>query len=152
VAQRHWLMKSEPDVFGIDHLRKKKRAHWDGVRNFQARNNMREMRLGDLVLFHHSSVVPPGVAGIAHVCRESYPDFTQWDTKSAYYDPRGTKEKPYWYMVDVEFVEKFPHLVTLDEMRANPALEGLIVLKVGRLSVQPVSPEHFKIICEMGRG
>jgi len=110
-------MKSEPEAFSIDDLARKKRGHWDGVRNYQARNNMKAMAVGDLVLFHHSSVEPPGVAGVARVCRTAYPDFTAWDKKSAYYDPRSTAAKPVWEMVDVEFIEKFPHFVSLEEMR-----------------------------------
>ena len=148
----HWLMKSEPDAFSIDDLAKKKRAPWDGVRNFQARNNMRAMAVGDLVLFYHSSVVPPGAAGIARVCRAAYPDPTSWDRKSDYYDPRSTPEKPLWMMVDVEFVEKFPRLVTLDEMKADPRLAGMLVTRRGsRLSVQPVSAVHFARVAERAR-
>jgi predicted RNA-binding protein with PUA-like domain len=143
-------MKTEPDAFSIDDLARDKKGHWDGVRNFQARNFMKEMHEGDLVLFYHSSVVPPGVAGLARVCREAYPDFTQWDKKSDYHDPRATKEKPFWFMVDVEFVEKFKRVVTLEELRGNPRLEGMVVLKKGRLSVQPVSAEHFQIVKKMG--
>src|SRR5690348_14287413 len=114
MSDRYWLMKTEPDVFSIDDLEKKKRAHWDGVRNFQARNFMRDqMKAGDLNLFYHSSTIPPGVAGLARVCREAYPDFTAWDKKSDFFDPRSTPEKPLWMMVDVEFVKKFPRLISL---------------------------------------
>lgn len=148
-----WLMKTEPDVFGIDVLQRKQTEHWDGVRNFQARNHMRAMKLGDRVLFYHSSCDPPGVAGLARVCREAYPDFTSWDPKSKYYDPRSTAETPRWSMVDVEFVEKFPRLVPLDEMRRTPGLDDMLLLRRGmRLSVQPVTPGHFDLICRLARG
>lgn len=145
-------MKSEPDVFSIDHLKKKGRAPWDGVRNFQARNYMREMKKGDLILFYHSSTEPPGVAGIARVAKEAYPDFTSWDKKSDYYDPRSTPEKPLWMMVDVEFVEKFPRLIPLDTLHSTPALQDMLVLRKGsRLSVQPVNEKHFQLVQRMGK-
>ncbi len=144
-------MKSEPDVFSIDHLKKMGKAPWDGVRNFQARNHMREMQRGDIVLFYHSSCAPPGVVGLARVVKEAYPDATSWDKKSEYYDPRSTREKPLWSMVDVEFVEKFPRLVSLDEIRANPALQNMVVLKRGRLSVQPVDETDFKTVEKIAR-
>jgi predicted RNA-binding protein with PUA-like domain len=140
----HWLMKTEPEAFSIDDLAKKKRAPWDGVRNFQARNNMKAMAVGDLVLFYHSSVIPPGAVGVARVSRTAFPDHTAWDKKSDYYDPRSTPEKPLWMMVEVEFVEKFPRMVTLDEMKGDPKLDGMLVTRRGsRLSVQPVSAAHF---------
>lgn len=143
----YWLMKSEPSTFSIDDLKTKRRAAWDGVRNYQARNFMRDMKMGDLVLFYHSSVVPPGVAGIARVCKQAYPDFTAWDKKNAFYDPRSTPTKPVWFMVDVEFVTKFNRIITLEEIRNNTRLEGMLVLKKGtRLSVQPVKKDHFLII------
>ena len=148
-----WLMKTEPDVFSIDILQRKGVEHWDGVRNFQARNHMRAMKLGDRVLFYHSSCDPPGVAGLARVCREAYPDFTSWDPSSKYYDPRSTAENDRWSMVDVEFVEKFGRLVPLDEMRRTKGLEDMLLLRRGmRLSVQPVTAAHFQRICKLGRG
>lgn len=150
MAEKYWLMKSEPEVYGIDHLARDKKGHWDGVRNFTARNNMKQMKIGDRVLFYHSSTDPIGVAGVARVCREAYPDFTQWDKKSDYYEPKATKEKPYWYMVDVEFVEKFPHFVSMDEIKGQPELEDMVLLKRGRLSVQPVAKKQFEIICRLG--
>lgn len=147
-----WLMKTEPEVYSIDRLKKEGKGHWDGVRNYQARNNMKSMKLGDLVLFYHSSTDTPGVAGIARVCRTAYPDFTQFDSKSDYYDPKATPENPRWFMVDLEFVEKFPHFVSLDEMKQIPELEGLMVIRRGmRLSIQPVSPHHFETICRRGQ-
>lgn len=148
----YWLMKSEPDVFSIQHLAQKKRAPWDGVRNFQARNFMRDkMTVGDKILFYHSSANPPGVAGLARVASAPYPDATQWNKASEYFDPRASQEKPVWFLVDVEFEEIFPHFVSLDELRSTPALEGLMVIRRGmRLSIQPVSPEHFIVIQKLG--
>ena len=117
---RYWLMKSEPDVFGIEHLRAKGVEHWDGVRNYQARNFMRdEMKVGDLILFHHSNAKPPGVAGVARVVREAYPDHTSWDPESYYFDPKSTPEQPRWFMVDVGYVETFPTFLPLDELRTH---------------------------------
>ncbi|HKU43862.1 MAG TPA: EVE domain-containing protein [Polyangiales bacterium] len=142
---RYWLMKSEPDAFSIADLRKKKRSHWDGVRSFMARNQMQAMRVGDLALFYHSSTEPPGVVGLSRVVREAYPDHTQFDRKSKYYDARATKDKPRWFMVDVEFVERFPNMVTLADLKADPALNDMLVVRRGmRLSVQPVEPEHMQ--------
>ncbi len=151
--RRCWLMKSEPDVYSIDDLARDGTTPWTGVRNYQARNFMRDaMRVGDEVLFYHSNAVPPGVAGIARVCREAYPDPTARDPASEYYDPRASAEKPVWMMVDVAFVEKFPALVSLEALRAEPALSGLLVIKKGmRLSVQPVEPGEFNRIVAMGR-
>ena len=147
-----WLMKSEPDVFGIDDLARKGVEHWDGVRNYQARNHMRSMKVGDRVLFYHSSADPPGVAGLARVCKEAYPDFTAWDPRSKYHDPKSTPEDPRWFMVDVEFVEKFPRLVPLDELRETPGLEDMLVIRRGmRLSVQPVTARQLQIISKLGR-
>lgn len=149
---KFWLMKTEPDVFSIDELSRRGKAPWDGVRNFQARNHMRDMSVGDLVIFYHSSVAPPGAAGVARVCREAYPDHTAWDRKSEYHDPRSTPEKPLWMMVDVEFVEKFPRFVSLDEMKADPKLSGMLVVRRGmRLSVQPVDAAHFSRVLALGK-
>ena len=149
----YWLMKSEPDVFSIRDLEKKKTSSWDGVRNYQARNLMRdEMKVGDVVLFYHSSVSPPGVAGIARVCRQAHPDPTAWDPKSPYHDPKSTRQAPRWFMVDVEFVEKFPQLVPLPLLRETKGLENMVLLNRSRLSVQPVTRREFDIIVRMGRG
>lgn len=149
---QYWLMKSEPDVFSLEHLRKLKRAPWDGVRNFQARNYMKEMSVGDIVLFYHSSTEPPGVAGLAKVTKKAFPDHTSWDPKSDYYDPRSSKEKPLWFMVEVEYAETFKNFVTLDQMRSQPQLEGMKVLQKGtRLSVTPVSKEHFELVKKLGQ-
>jgi predicted RNA-binding protein with PUA-like domain len=142
-SPRWWLMKTEPDVFSIDDLAKKKRAPWDGVRNFQARNHMAAMKAGDMVLFYHSSTEPKGVVGVARVVREAYPDHTQFDPKSDHYDPKSKPDAPRWSMVDVEFVEKLGTTVTLDAMKADPKLAGMLVTRRGmRLSVQPVETAH----------
>ena len=148
---RYWLIKSEPDVFSIDHLKKAGREPWSGVRNYQARNSMRDdMKPGDLALFYHSSTNPPGVAGIARVVGESYPDPTQFDPKSEYYDPKSTKDNPRWMLVDFEFVAKFAEEIPLQKLKEEPALEGMVVLQKGtRLSITPVDPKHFKQVCKM---
>ena len=145
---RYWLMKSEPDVFGIGDLRKKKRSGWDGVRNYQARNFMRdEMRKGDLILFYHSNAEPSGIAGIARVSRESHPDPTQFDRKSEYFDPKATPEKPIWMMVEVEFVEEFSRLLPLEQLRKEKALSKMPLVQKGtRLSVMPVTESEWSCI------
>lgn len=143
-------MKSEPESYGIDHLKKDKRTSWNGVRNFQARNYMREMKKGDLVLFYHSSCKIPGVYGIAKVAKETYPDPTQFDPKSDYYDKRATEAKPIWDLVDIAFVQKLDVPVTLSDIRANPALGKMMILQPGsRLSVTPVSSEHFNKLANL---
>lgn len=150
---QYWLMKSEPQVYSIDELEQDGRAEWEGVRNFQARNMMRDlMKKGDRVLFYHSNAKPPGVAGLAKVCRRAYPDPTQFDRKSRYHDAKATPDEPRWLMVDVEFVEKFPELVGLQSLREAPGLEDMLVIRRGqRLSIQPVTPEEYKIVVKMGR-
>jgi predicted RNA-binding protein with PUA-like domain len=147
----HWLMKSEPTVYSIDDLARDGSTCWEGVRNYSARNNMQRMKRGDLVLFYHSNAAPPGVAGIARVRKEAYPDHFQWDRNSKYFDSKATKEKPRWFMADVEFVEKFAGLVSLDRLRATPGLGNMVVIKRGRLSVQPVAREEFEIVKRLGR-
>lgn len=146
-------MKTEPDVFSIDDLARKKTSLWDGVRNFQARNFMREqMEVGDRVLFYHSSCEPPGVAGLAKVLGKAEPDPTQFDKSSKYFDPRASKEKPWWYCVRVGFEEKFPRLVTLAEIRATKALKEMPLLRRGqRLSIQPVTEKEFECIVKMAK-
>ena len=148
----YWLMKTEPEVYSIDTLAGTGKGSWDGVRNFQARNHMRAMRNGDLVLFYHSSTEPPGVAGIARVCREAYPDHTQFDPKHDHYDAKSKRDAPRWDMVDLEFVEKLPELVSLAQLKADPKLETMLVVKRGmRLSVQPVERAHFAHVLKLGR-
>jgi len=147
----YWLMKSEPHVYSWAQLVKDGSTHWDGVRNYQARNIMRdEMALGDKVLFYHSNCKPPHVAGIARVCREAYPDFTAQDIYSKYFDPRASPDNPRWMMVDIEPVSEL-ETIRLPDLRANGALDGMPLLRKGqRLSVQSVSEEHFQIVCAMG--
>jgi predicted RNA-binding protein with PUA-like domain len=147
-----WLMKTEPEVFGIDDLAKRGHEPWNGVRNYQARNHMQAMAVGDRVLFYHSSCDPPGVAGLARVSRTAYPDPTQFDQTSEYHDPKSTPDAPRWFMVEVEFVEKFPTFVPLPELRETPGLEDMLLLRRGmRLSVQPVTRKQFDRICKLGR-
>jgi predicted RNA-binding protein with PUA-like domain len=149
MATQYWLMKSEPDEFSIDDLAKspRKTGPWTGVRNYQARNFMRDrMQVGDGVLFYHSSCPEPGIAGLAEVARAAYPDATQFDPKSKYYDAKSTRENPRWMHVDVKFVKKTP-LLSLDEMRAMPALRDMVTLRRGnRLSITPVTPAEWKAI------
>ena len=148
----YWLMKSEPSVFSIDALARDGKTHWDGVRNFQARNFMQSMKLGDKILFYHSNADEIGVAGIAEVCKEAYPDFSAWDPKDKHFDPKTKKDAPTWMMVDIAFVEKFPRVVTLQEIKESPELDGMTVAQKGsRLSVQSVSEGHFKTICKMAK-
>ena len=152
MTKRYWLMKSEPSVYSIDDLARDGRTHWDGVRNYQARNFMRDqMKLGDEVLFYHSNAEPPGVVGIARVVREGYPDHTARDPNCKYYDPKASEEDPRWFMVDVEFVEKFDEIVSLDTLKSTPGLENMLVTKKSRLSVQPVTEREFEIVRRLGR-
>lgn len=147
----YWLIKSEPDVFSIDDLQKVGSEPWDGIRNYQARNFMRDsMEIGDLAIFYHSNAKPPGAVGIARVASEPYPDRLQFDKKSKYHDPKSDPDDPRWLLRDFEFVEKFPEMVTLEAMKADAALEGMLVAKRGqRLSIQPVEAKHFKRVCKM---
>ena len=146
-------MKTEPSAYSFEQLRKDGTTPWTGVRSFQARNNMMEMRLGDLGLFYHSSIAEPAAVGTCKVVREAYPDFTQFDRASEYFDGRAKPDKPIWFMVDVKYVEAFPHPVTLAQMRAEPRLVGMALLRRGqRLSVQPVMPHEWKIVLELSRG
>ena len=142
-------MKSEPDAYSIDDLERDGSEPWDGIRNYQARNNMRAMNVGDLVLFYHSNAKPPGVVGVAKVCKTAYPDHTAWDPKSKYFDAKSPQDNPRWDMVDVAFVEKTPRLVSLDDLKAAVELEGMVVTQRSRLSVQPVGKEHFKHVLRM---
>ncbi len=149
---KHWLMKSEPDVYSIDDLRRDGVEPWEGVRNYQARNYMREMAQGDLALFYHSNAKPPGVAGICRIVREAYPDPTQFDPKSDYYDSKSKKDDPRWSRVDVEFVEKFDEEIPLPALKEDPALRGMRVTQKGsRLSVQPVEKKHFEHVLKRAK-
>ena len=146
---QYWLIKSEPAVFSIHDLAKakKKTTHWEGVRNYQARNVLRAMKKGDLALFYHSNAEPSAVAGIAEVVREAYPDASAWDPRSAYHDPKASPENPVWSMVDVKLIEIFSREVPLDELRGVKSLAGMELLRRGsRLSVHPVTPAEFRTI------
>ncbi len=147
---QYWLMKSEPSTYSIDDLKKDKVTQWEGVRNYQARNFMRDqMKIGDKVLFYHSNATPPGIAGLAEVCRESYPDYFALDASSKYFDPKSTEEKPIWMMVDVKFIKKFDKLVSLEEIKARPELANMLVIKKGmRLSIQPVTENDYNILAQ----
>ena len=147
---QYWLMKSEPDVYGIDDLAAQpdQTDHWDGVRNYQARNMMRDqMKKGDKVFFYHSNCKEPAIVGIAEIAREGYPDFTAWDPESKYYDPKSTPDNPRWYMVDLRFRRKLRRPVTLQELKQHPALANMPLLRKGnRLSVMPVTKEQWDYI------
>ncbi len=149
----HWLIKSEPDVFSIDDLKRAGSTGWDCVRNYLARNYMRDqMRDGDLALFYHSNAEPSGVAGLARVTGPAVDDPTQFDPKSPYFDATSTRAKPRWQMVHVAFVERFARTVPLAELKAQRALKGMALLQKGqRLSVMPVAPKHFHAVCALGR-
>lgn len=149
----YWLFKSEPDAFSIDDLaaRPRKTEHWDGIRNYQARNLMRdEIRKGDLGFFYHSSCAVPGIVGTFQVVREAYPDHTALDPASKYFDPKATPEEPRWVMVDIKLKSKFKSIITLQTLKDEPALEGMGLLRRGnRLSIQPVSEQEWQIIMAM---
>jgi predicted RNA-binding protein with PUA-like domain len=155
MARRYWLMKSEPEVFSIQDLARAKdqTTFWDGVRNYQARNLLRdEVKRGDGVLYYHSNADPPAVAGTATVVREGYPDPTQFDPKSDYHDPGARPDEPRWYAVDVKLDEIFARPVGLDELRTIPSLRGMVLLQKGsRLSVQPVTADEWKVVTKLGR-
>jgi predicted RNA-binding protein with PUA-like domain len=146
-----WLMKSEPDVYSIDDLARDGSTTWEGVRNYQARNYLRDdARIGDLVLFYHSNADPSGVAGLARVCREAYPDPTQFQPRSPYYDEGSRPDDPRWSMVDVEFVERFAEVLPLERLKAEASLAKMLVVQKGqRLSVQPVEKADFARVLQM---
>jgi len=149
--KRYWLMKSEPETYSFDDLKREKVAGWDGVRNYQARNFMRdEMKTGDGVLFYHSSCAEPAIMGIAEVLKEGYPDKTAWDKKSEYFDAKSSKENPRWYQVDIKYKKEFDKPVTLSALKSNPKLKDMKVVQKGqRLSVQPVTKEEFAEVLKM---
>jgi predicted RNA-binding protein with PUA-like domain len=151
---KYWLMKSEANCYPIEYLEKAKNqtTYWDGVRNYQARNFIRdEMRIGDKVIFYHSNGEPPCAAGICEVVKEAYPDFTAFDPENPHYDPKSKKENPAWMMVDVKLVKKFKNFVSIDSMRQNKKLQKMMLLQRGsRLSVMPVTKDEFDEIVKMG--
>ena len=150
---KYWLFKSEPEEFSIDDLKKKhsKTEHWDGVRNYQARNFMRDdMKIGDLGFFYHSNCDVPGIVGIVEVAREGYVDHTAFDPDDKHYDPKSDPDKPRWFMVDVKFVERFPDTISLQELKTNPKLADMrLVQKGNRLSVMPVEKIEWNAILKM---
>ena len=152
--RRYWLLKSEPQDFSFDDLlaRPGRRIGWDGVRNHQARNYMRDaMAVGDGVLFYHSSAQPPGVAGVARIARAAYPDPTQFERRSEHFDPKAKKDSPTWVQVDVEAVSQLAAFVPLAKLRADPALAGMLLLRPGqRLSILPVAPEEWRAVLALG--
>lgn len=149
----YWLMKSEPDVFGIEHLKKlpNKTDHWDGVRNYQARNMMRdEMKQSDLVFFYHSNCAEPGIVGIMKVVREGYPDHTAFNPEEKYYDPKSDPDKPRWYMVDVKYQRRTKRLISLQELKGYRELEDCpLVRKGNRLSIMPLSKKQWDFILKL---
>ena len=151
---RYWLMKCEPDAYTIDDLERDGRTSWEGVRNYQARNFMRDqMQVGDKVLFYASNASPSGVTGLAEVVRAGYPDHTAWTSGHAYFDQGSTEEAPIWFMVDIGFVERFPATVSLETLKQTPGLEEMMVTRKGsRLSVQPVTRDEYGIVVKLARG
>jgi len=144
----YWLMKSEPDAYSIDDLERDGREMWDGIRNYQARNMMRDdMRIGDEAIFYHSACKEPAAVGIMRIVSEPYPDPTQFDPESKYYDPKSNPDDPRWCLVDVEFVRKLSRALPLKELRTEPGLEGMILLRRGnRLSITPVDKQHWDVL------
>jgi predicted RNA-binding protein with PUA-like domain len=151
MPRSHWLVKSEPDVYGLEDLERDGVTGWEGVRNYQARNTMRDaMRVGELVLFYHSNADLTGVAGLARVASGPLPDPSQFDRKSEFFDPTSSKEEPRWQMVKLAFLERFPEVVTLERLKAARGLVGMPLLQKGqRLSVQPVSAAHLKLVLKL---
>lgn len=147
-CMNYWLLKSEPEVYSIDDLKRDKKTFWDGVRNYQARNFLRDsLKLGDMVLFYHSNADPTGIAGFAKVVKEGYPDPTATDPKHDHFDPKSNPDNPTWYGVDIQFVKKAKRVLPLAELKGIAGLEKMALLQKGqRLSVQPVTAKEFKII------
>lgn len=149
---RYWLMKNEPDCYSLDDLERDTRYVWDGVRNYQARNLMKEMKNGDYVLYYYSNAKPSGVAGVAKIVKTAYPDPSQFIASSEYFDPKATEADPRWVAVDVAFISKFKEIVSLHVLKNDPFFKDMLVVKKGmRLSIQPVSERHFKRICALGK-
>ena len=150
---KYWLMKCEPSAYTIDRLEKDGSTSWEGVRNYQARNFMRDdMKVGDKVLFYASNADPSGVSGLAEISREAYPDRFALQKGHEYFEPKATKDNPVWYMVDIAFVEKFREVVPLETLKNTPGLEDMVVTKKGsRLSIQPVTKAEYDIVVKLGR-
>jgi predicted RNA-binding protein with PUA-like domain len=154
MPKRYWLFKSEPESFSIQDLARagEQTTCWDGVRNYQARNFMRAMKPGEQAFYYHSNAEPPCIVGIVEIVKEAYPDHTQFDPEDNHYDPKSKVNSPTWNMVDVKLVEIFPCALALEELRDVPALDGMELLRRGsRLSVQPVSPEQWKIVVRLAK-
>ncbi len=147
----YWLMKSEPSVYSIDDLQRDKKWYWDGVRNYQVRNMLRDqMKIGDLAFFYHSNANPTGIAGMIEIASEAYPDHTAFDPKHRYYDPKSDPNNPRWWMVDVKFKQKFSHVMTLAELREHPQLKDLLILRKGnRLSITPLTKVEWQTILKI---
>jgi len=147
-ASNYWLVKSEHETFSFNDLlaSPKKTTHWDGVRNFAARNHLRAMRAGDLVFFYHSSAKPAAIVGVAEVAREAYPDASAFDSADSHFDPKSKRDDPTWFMVDIRAVEALPRPVTLDEVKQTKGLENMALVRLGRLSVQPVTAREYETI------
>lgn len=150
MAKQYWLMKSEPDVYSIDDLKKDGSTCWEGVRNYKARNNMQAMKKGDEVLFYHSNQNPPGIVGIARVCKAAYPDHFAFDKKHKYFDAKSDPDDPRWYMVDIEFVKKLPEMVSLHDVKDDKKLQDMELVRYMRLSVQSVKKDEFERVKKMG--
>lgn len=154
MAVSYWLVKSEPSTFSFEDLKNSKNqtTHWDGVRNYQARNFLKSMKKGDKVLFYHSNADPLAVYGVCEVVKEAYPDFTAFDPDDKHYDPKSKKDEPTWYMVDLKFSKELMHPVSVEELKKNKALQNMQLLKRGnRLSVMPVTKEEFEVITELAK-
>lgn len=153
MAAKYWLMKSEPNAYSIDDLVKDKKTHWDGVRNYQARNFMRDdMKTGDKVLFYHSNAEPTAVVGICEVVKEGYPDFTAFDPEDKHFDPKSKEDTPTWIMVDIKIEKKFANPVTLQKIKENPKLQNMRLVQRGnRLSVMPTEKKEFDEIISMSK-
>lgn len=150
--RNYWLMKSEPEAYGIDDLERDGVEPWDGVRNYEARNLMRDrMKVGDRAFFYHSNVKPPVIAGIMEICSEPYPDPTQFDPESNYFDEKSRESDPTWWLVDVKFVRKFRTPVTRDSLKEDPLLSGMTLFRRNRLSITPVSEKEYQRVLELVR-
>jgi len=146
--RNYWLVKSEPETFSFDDLVKSpgKTTHWDGVRNYAARNHLQAMKKGDQVLFYHSSAKPAAIVGVAEVAREAYPDASAFDKADSHYDPKSKADAPTWFMVDIKAVEPLARQITLDEVKKTKGLENMALVRLGRLSVQPVTKSEFDTV------
>lgn len=147
----YWLMKSEPNSYSIHDLKRDKKTAWDGVRNYQARNMMRDdMQVGDQIFFYHSNTSPVGIAGTMEVCKTAYPDHTAFDPDDHHYDPKSDSNHPRWMMVDVKFKKKFPQIIALSTLRANPELNNMVILRKGnRLSITPITQQEWDAVLKI---